>query len=480
MVTPYVEIDETVEMLAFNLKLLAKKSRKNVLISAGKPSDKEKMLPAIKKLKKLSINIYSTKGTSRFLNDHGVPNQEIYKITEKKEPNIKSFLDQDRFDLVINVLTGYHDYDEASDSQLIRTLSIENGIPLITDVNVAIMTIEQMVVKQKKGVYKYKIADKTEPWNLKLEFFQLVDKLGGFACYHAHLDKSYLITMENLKLSQMDMQKKWEIYRYLKESYTHEDLVERMVRGVEIMIKQGVTSLRTHVDADSTVKLLPIRAAKEVREMYSGRITIEIGVQPLQGILDKESKKYYEKAAEEADVLGGLPSRDRPRPEKHLDYILNLARDMGKPVDVHIDQENNPYESESELLALKTMEHGMEGKVFGVHAISLSAKPPIEQDRIIRLIKEAGISVIICPSAAISMKPHEISAPLHNSIAPFLRLLNAKVPVFLGADNIHDIFMPVSDGDMWFECRLLMEACRMYDIEKVAEIACDSSGFGPK
>lgn len=37
----------SLEMLAFNLKLLGRKSRKKVLISAGKTEDKKRMLPAI-------------------------------------------------------------------------------------------------------------------------------------------------------------------------------------------------------------------------------------------------------------------------------------------------------------------------------------------------------------------------------------------------------------------------------------------------
>jgi hypothetical protein len=37
--------------------------------------------------------------------------------------------------------------------------------------------------------------------------------------------------------------------------------------------------------------------------------------------------------------------------------------------------------------------------------------------------------------------------------------------------------MPVVDGDMWFECRMLMEACRFYDIETVAALACSRTGF---
>src|SRR3974390_3031024 len=102
-----------------------------------------------------------------------------------------------------------------------------------------------------KGTFRYKLADNSEPWNLRLHFMEAVERYGGIANHHAHFDKAYLINMENLRLSQVDMQKKWEIYRYLKETYTHDDLVERISRGLETMIQQGVTYCRTMVDADS-------------------------------------------------------------------------------------------------------------------------------------------------------------------------------------------------------------------------------------
>lgn len=460
------------DLLAFNLKLLGQRSKKNVLISAGKPADKERMLPAIQNLLRLNVALYATPGTHRFLNSHGIPNTEIHKIADRIEPNILSFLKENRFDLVINVLTGNHDYDETTDVNLIRTLSIESGIPLITDVGVAIQTIEQIVLDQQRGTYRYKLADASEPWNLRLHFLELVSRMGGLACHHAHFDKAYLISLENLKLGQVDMQKKWELYKFLKENYTLEDLIERISRGVEKMIDQGVAYCRTMVDADSTVKLLPIKAALEVKRIFRAQIDLEIGIQPLQGVRDAESRRFVEQACGLADFVGGLPSRDRPTPEKHLDIIMSIAKDQDKMLDVHVDQENNPQENETELLARKTMEYGLEGRVFAVHAISVAAKADHEQDRIIKLLKDAGIGVIICPSAALSMKQIDMTAPLHNSIAPFVKLIEAEVPVYLGVDNVHDLFMPMVDGDVWFECRILMEACRFYDIEQVAKIAC--------
>lgn len=468
---------DTIEMLAFNLKLVSKKTKKHVLISAGTLSDKQKMLPSIVKLNKLGVSVYATVGTHDFLNKNGIRNELVHKITDRKEPNIMSLLTNNRFDLVINVLTGDNDYDENSDSKIIRKLAVENGIPLITDVDIASLTIDSLLDKHKREVYQYKIADPLQPWNLKLHFFDMVGQLGGFACYHAHFDKAYLISLENLRLSQVEMQKKWELYKYLKENYSHGDLLERISRGVETMIRQGVTHCRTMVDADSTVKLLPIQAALEVKAKYKDKIKLEIGIQPLEGVLKPEPRKFFEQACEMADVIGGLPSRDRPVPEEHLDFILSLGKRLNKKVDVHVDQENNPYEDESAMLAKKTIKHGMEGRVFAIHAVSISAKPEVKQDEIIHLLKDAGIKVIVCPSAALSMKQLKIDSPLHNSIAPVTKLIEADVPVLLGADNIHDLFMPFVDGDMWFESRLLMEACRFYDIDKVAKIACDKSGF---
>jgi cytosine/creatinine deaminase len=465
-------VQDSMEIVGLNLKMLGRQSKKNVLISAGKREDKLMLLESVRDLAKLDVRVFCTEGTSKFLTEQNVPNELIYKIAEGKEPNIKSFLEADRLDLVVNILTGDHNYDANSDNNRIRAFAVQNSIPLITDPEVAKLTIDQIVKNVREGTYQYKVASTEQPWNLRAEFLKLVAEYGGFACHHAHFDKAYLISLKNLELSQVDMQHKWKLYKSLKENYTFEDLFERISRGVETMLAQGVRYCRTMVDADSTVKTLPMEAAIEVKKKYAGRIEFEIGVQPLQGVLDPESRKQYEKACELGDFCGGLPSKDRPTPEKHLDIIMKIAKSLNKPLEVHVDQENNPYESETEQLAAKTVEHGMEGRVYAIHAISMSAKAPSEQERIIQKVKDAGVGVVVCPSAALSMKQLEISSPLHNSIAPVPALLKAGVPTYLGVDNIHDLFMPIVDGDMWVECRMLMEACRFYDIRTVAKLAC--------
>ena len=211
---------DSMEIVGLNLKMLGRQSKKNVLVSAGKPADKARLLESVRELAKLDVRLFATEGTSRFLTEQGVPNEPIYKIAESTEPNIKSFLEADRFDLIVNILTGDSNYDAKSDNNQIRALAVQNSIPLITDVEVAILTIDNVVRNVRDGVYGYKVSNREEPWNLKAEFLKLVAEYGGFACHHAHFDKAYLISLQNLELSQVDMQLKTQLAR-LAESLDH-------------------------------------------------------------------------------------------------------------------------------------------------------------------------------------------------------------------------------------------------------------------
>lgn len=462
-----------IDLIGFNLKMLAQGKRKSLLISAGSIKDKEDLLQSCRKMAEMGVGLYATPGTQRYLSANNVDSIAAEKISSGEEPNIKTLIEEGSVDFVINILTGDHDYDEASDAARIRSLAIRHGIPLITDKAVAKETIDVIIEDVEAGTYAYKIRSEDRPWDLKARFLELVRQRGGFANHHGHFDKAYLISPENLALGFADMEKKWELYRHLKENYTHEDLVERISRAVETVYQQGSKYCRTMVDADSIIGLKPIQAAVEVKERWKDRITFEIGIQPLEGVLDEESQNRYIEACKLADFCGGLPSRDRPQEEKHLDIVMQTAKEYNKLVEVHVDQENNPYQNETELLCLKTIEHGMQGRVYGIHAISVSAKDESEQNRIVELCKEADVGIVICPSAALSMRQLPMTAPLHNSIGPFVKLKKAGVRTYLGIDNINDLFMPIVDGDMWTEARMLMEACRHYDLDEVADWASE-------
>ncbi len=313
-------------------------------------------------------------------------------------------------------------------------------------------------------------------------FLKEVQKTPGMVNCHAHLDRAYTVTPENWKRASALMEEKWIINREIKQNHTRESLTERLEFCIEEFMKQGIVACRTHIDADSIVGMLCVDTAAEVREKYRDRFTLQLAAHPLEGFLneegtdfDKNKMELFEKACDVCDIVGGLPSRDRKLPggdRKHADFLFSVAKNLGKDIDVHIDQENNPEEKDSEWFLDMIADKNMPGRVTLVHAISVGAQKEEDRKRIYGKMKETGVNITVCPWAAISMKQHkDKAAPLHNSIAPVDELIEAGINVGIGTDNISDIFVPEDRGDLFEEAVLLASAVRYYDIPVLAEIA---------
>lgn len=307
--------------------------------------------------------------------------------------------------------------------------------------------------------------------DIRTHFLNLVEAKGGFIPLHAHFDKSNLVTPELLKKAQeVSMQDKWALYRDLKNSYTYEDVYTRSERALHKLLKQNCPLVRTFADADSYVGQMCVDALCKLKEDYSDIIDIEIAIQPLEGVVDLDARHAFEEACSKADLVGALPSRDQDSAE-HLRIIFDIANKYNIHVDAHLDQLNCPSEKETELFLDVKQEMNFTARTNAVHSISLACHDLSYQHEITKRMSEENVGLIICPSAALSMKPVNADAPIHNSIAPLEVALSNQVSIGLGIDNISDLFMPLVDGDMWFESRLLMEATRCYDLDLISTIA---------
>ena len=305
---------------------------------------------------------------------------------------------------------------------------------------------------------------------MKEFFLKKIREKGGFKCHHAHFDKAYLMNSDRFLKCQASLQEKWLLYRELKVNYTEEDLVKRMSKCVDNLLSQDVKYIKTFVDADSVVGQKCINAGLIIKNKYKDNVKIDLAIQPLEGLENIESRKNFVKACKKADVIGGLPDRDSSH-SNHIDLLFDLAKTLNKPIDIHVGQNNKPDEKETELVLDKIEEHNLVQKVNLVHCISLASHESSYIRKQAKRMVKNNVSVIVCPSAAISMKQdRRYLAPIHNSIAPIEILLEEGVDIKLGIDNIEDLFMPLVDGDLWFETRLLMESTRIYDHEKIIDI----------
>jgi cytosine/adenosine deaminase-related metal-dependent hydrolase len=316
----------------------------------------------------------------------------------------------------------------------------------------------------------------SQPWDLKTQMLEAIKNKGGFVNCHAHFDKAFYITKEGLDKSNVDMQVKWHMSDDIKKQSTQEQIEDRIRLALDIMIKQGMKLTCSFVDAYEAVGHKAIDAALKVKEEYKNKIKFLIATQPLGGLVDPAAKKLYEEITTKADIAGGLPSKDRPRDDENYDILFSIAKNLNKPIHVHIDQENNPNERDTEKLIKYTLKHGYKGRVVAIHALSISAQPTAYRQELYKQMAEAEIPVVVCPAAVLSMRQlNQHTAPVHNSIANVPDMIEAGIVVGLGVDNVCDFYDPFVDGDMWTEMRMLQEACRYYNFNELVKIASTNS-----
>jgi len=306
---------------------------------------------------------------------------------------------------------------------------------------------------------------------LKEIILEKINKKGGFVNTHAHLDRAYTVNAENFHLANASLKEKWFLVDSIKRNSSIFQIYDRMAYALDKMIEQRVQAVGTFIDVDEVVGDKCIRAAEIVKEKFSSDIEIRFINQALKGVINPESRKWFDLGAQFVDIIGGLPAKDEGYEAEHLDILLETAKKYKKPVHVHVDQLNTATEKETELLAQKTIEHGMEGRVTAIHCISISAHKQEYRQELYKLMKKAKLNVISCPTAWIDGKRHEELAPVHNSVTPIDEMIPAGINVAIGTDNIADILKPFTDGNMWTEVRFLLESCRFYNIDELVNIS---------
>ncbi len=302
----------------------------------------------------------------------------------------------------------------------------------------------------------------------------ILDKIktnGGWVNCHAHIDRSYTIDKKLYRLANALRHEKWLLNANLRKTSTVSQVYDRMAKSLELMIAQNVTALGTFIDIDPDMKDKGIKAAQKVREKYKSQITIKFINHSSYGILTKQTREWFEIGADFADIIGGMVKANQKNQNEYLDIILQTAKHKKKMAHVHVDEENSPDEKETELLAKKTIEYSMQGKVVGIHGISINCHPKIYREELYKLMRKAKLMMIACPISWLNSRRSEDLTPTHNPTTPVDEMIAAKITVGIGADNIADLFMPYNDGNLWNDLRALMEMNRLYDIEELVKIA---------
>lgn len=301
----------------------------------------------------------------------------------------------------------------------------------------------------------------------------LVEINGGFVNAHAHFDRAYTAQTHDFESNNVNAHlfEKWELVNKFKSEATVERYFYHISEAISNQIKMGVKAGLSFIDCDQISEDRALKAALKAKEVWKEKYDLKIAIQTLQGVIEKDPRYWFDKYSVFYDVIGGLPRKDEGREAEHIDILMQTAKKNNQKVHVHVDQLNSPLEKETELLARKTMEHGLEGKVTAIHSISLAAHPKKYREEVYKMCLDAGLSFVSCPTAWIDHRRNENLTVTHNAITPIDEMVPRGIIVAIGSDNICDVYKPFSDGNMMTELRFLLEATHFYDIEALAKIA---------
>jgi cytosine/creatinine deaminase len=151
---------------------------------------------------------------------------------------------------------------------------------------------------------------------------------------------------------------------------------------------------------------------------------------------------------------------------RHLDIVFGLAAQYGAGIDLHLHDLGSLGAWELELIAERTRDAGLAGRVTVSHAYGLGQLDHAYQDRIIDQLAQAGVTIL---TAAVYSFP----------VPPIKRLRAAGVNVACGHDGIRDLWGPYGSGDM-LERAMHVAYRSTFRRDEDIELALDAATYGAR
>jgi cytosine deaminase len=269
--------------------------------------------------------------------------------------------------------------------------------------------------------------------------------LPGLVEPHVHLDKTYLNSSGDFPNSSGTLGEAIDVWRAAKTQRSREDVQAAVRRALRAAIAHGVTAMRSHVDTEEPADLETLAAILEVREEFRHAIDLQLVALAFAGTSPVIDRTMADALAMGADLVGGAPALV-PDPAASLDVIFALAERTGKPIDLHIDETEDPASRTLLALAERTIAAGMQGQVTAGHCCSLAFMDEGEAGRVIERVAAAGISIVTLPSCNLVLMGRGMQPP-PRGVTRVKELLAAGVNVCAGSDNVQDPFNPFGSYD---------------------------------
>src|SRR5512133_90078 len=237
----------------------------------------------------------------------------------------------------------------------------------------------------------------------------------------------------------------------LKPTLVRDEIIERALTYCDWAVAKGLLAIRSHVDT-SDASLLAVEALLEVKRRVAGYLDLQLVAFPQDGVLRSPGGVDNLKRALDlgVDIVGGIPHFERTMSEgaASVKLLCELAAELGKPVDMHCDESDDPLSRHIETLACETQRLGLQGRVTGSHCTSMHSMDNYYASKLIPLIAGSGVNIIANPLVNITLQGRHDSYPKRRGMTRVPELMQAGVTVAFGHDCVMDPWYGMGSGDM--------------------------------
>lgn len=326
-------------------------------------------------------------------------------------------------------------------------------------------------VRIQNGIFT-RIASSIQPTDNE----QVVDACGGllippFVDSHVHLDAA--LTAGDPEWNETGtLFDGIRIWSERKKTLTAQDVKDRARRTLHMMVKHGIQYVRTHVDITDP-NLTAFHALLELREEAKPYMDLQIVAFPQEGILSFPLGKELmrEAVVEGADVVGGIPHFEFNANYgiQSLHFLMNLAQDNNRLVDVHCDEIDDPASRNLETLATLAYESGMADRVTASHTTAMGSYNNAYAYKLFRLLKISRINFISNPLVNMHLGGRFDTYPKRRGLTRVKELTEAGMNVAFGEDDIQDPWSPLGAGNMFDTLRMGLYAAQLMGHKQILD-----------
>ena len=232
-----------------------------------------------------------------------------------------------------------------------------------------------------------------------------------------------------------------DVWASYKRDITVEDILERARRTVEWYAAHGVTRIRTHADTTEP-SLTTVEALLELKSRVADLVDLQVVAFPQDGILTDPTHEDLLREAVEmgVDLVGGIPHNEHTREDgvESVEIVCDIAERHDRPLDLHIDETDDPNSRFTEVLASEALKRGIGDRVTASHTTAMHSYNNAYADKLISLLADSGVSVVTNPPDNSVLQGAYDDYPRRRGHTRIDELRAAGVTVGLGHDSVLD------------------------------------------